>query len=172
MEKLSGEICVFFPDQDKGQRRFRNRPDSRCAGLLPRYDGKPQDQMQQTFCAREQAATPGALVFSTSKGTPYNDSNLLHWDLKPAGRKLGLPWLNWHSLRRTHATLFQFAGGALRDAQAQLGHSKMSTTLEIHTLPMPEQQRVTVEKLSVLMANDGRKEQNPEGLPLASQQIQ
>ncbi len=121
---------------------------------------------------REQAATPGALVFSTSKGTPYNDSNLLHWDLKPAGRKLGLPWLNWHSLRRTHATLFQFAGGSLRDAQAQLGHSKMSTTLEIHTLPMPEQQRVTVEKLSVLMANDGRKEQNPEGLPLASQQIQ
>ncbi len=37
---------------------------------------------------------------------------------------------------------------------------------------MPEQQRATVEKLSVLMANDGRKDQNPEGLPLASEQIQ
>jgi integrase len=100
------------------------------------------------------------------------DSNLLHRDLKPAGRKLGLPWLNWHTLRRTHATLFQFAGGSLRDAQAQLGHSKMSTTLEIYTLPLPEQQRATVEKLSVLMANDGRKRQNQEGLPLTSQQIQ
>ncbi len=121
---------------------------------------------------REQTATPEVLVFHTSKGTPYNDSNLLHRDLKPAGRKLGMPWLNWHTLRRTHATLFQFAGGSLRDAQAQLGHSKMSTTLEIYTLPMPEQQRATVEKLSVLMANDGRKDQNPDGLPLASQQIQ
>jgi integrase len=80
--------------------------------------------------------------------------------------------LNWHSLRRTHATLFQFAGGSLRDAQAQLGHSKMSTTLEIYTLPMPDEQRATIEKLSVLMANDGRKDQNPEGLPLASEQIQ
>src|SRR6266700_6988362 len=68
--------------------------------------------------------------------------------------------------------LFQVAGGSLRDAQTQLGHSKMSTTLEIYTLPIPEQQRATVEKLSVLMANDGRKDQNPDGLPLASQQIQ
>jgi hypothetical protein len=63
-------------------------------------------------------------------------------------------------------------GGSLRDAQAQLGQSKMSTTLEIYTLPIPEQQRTTVEKLSVLMANDGKLEQNPERLPLASQQIQ
>jgi hypothetical protein len=43
------------------------------------------------------------------------------------------------ALRRTHATLFQFAGGSLRDAQAQLGHSKMCTTLEVYTLPIPEQ---------------------------------
>ena len=128
---------------------------------------------------RHKAGNPEELVFHTSKGTPYNDSNLSHRDLKPAGRKLGLPWLNWHTLRRTHATLFQVAGGSLRDAQAQLGHSKMSTTLEIYTLPIPEQQRVTVEKLSVLMANDGRNGQNsgvlepkPEELPLASPQIQ
>ena len=93
------------------------------------------------------------LVFHTSKGTPYSDSDLLHRELKPAGRKLSIPWLNWHTLRRTHATYFQVAGG-VRDAQAQLGHSKMSTTLEIYTLPIPEQQRLAVEKLSVLMAND------------------
>jgi integrase len=113
------------------------------------------------------------LVFHTANGTPYNDSNLLHRHLKPAGHKLGMPWLNWHTLRRTHITLFQVVGGgSLRDAQAQLGHSKMSTTLEIYTLPIPEQQRTTVEKLSVLMANDGKLDQNPERLPLASQQIQ
>jgi hypothetical protein len=37
---------------------------------------------------------------------------------------------------------------------------------------MPAEQRATVEKLSVLMANDGRNGHNPEELPLASQQIQ
>jgi integrase len=108
------------------------------------------------------------LVFHTSNGTPYNDSNLLHRFLKPAGKKLGMFWLNWHTLRRTHITLFQVVGGSLRDAQAQLGHSKMSTTLEIYTLPIPEQQRITVEKLSVLMANDGEFTQNRDDLPLAS----
>jgi len=112
------------------------------------------------------------LVFHTANGTPYNDSNLLHRYLKPAGKKLGMPWLNWHTLRRTHITLFQVVGGSLRDAQAQLGHAKMSTTLEIYTLPIPEQQRVTVEKLSVLMANDGKSDQNSDGLPLATEQIQ
>jgi integrase len=53
---------------------------------------------QKAFNAEE-------LIFRTSRGTPYDDSNLLHRDLKPAGLKLALPWLNWHSLRRTHATL-------------------------------------------------------------------
>ena len=121
---------------------------------------------------RLKAANPQELIFPTSNGTPFNDSNLLHRDLKPAGRKLGMPWLNWHTLRRTHATLFQVAGGSLRDAQAQLGHSKMSTTLEVYTLPIPEQQRTVVEKLAGLMASDGKNDQNPDGLPLASQQIQ
>jgi hypothetical protein len=68
MEKLSGEICVFFPDQDKGQRRFRNRPDSRCAGLLPRNDGKPQDQMQQTFCAPAGSAQACSLTTTRTSG--------------------------------------------------------------------------------------------------------
>jgi integrase len=132
----------------------------------------PQALKQVLLLRREKAANAEELVFRTSRGTPYNDSNLLHRDLKPAGRKLGMPWLNWHTLRRTHATLFQVAGGSLRDAQAQLGHSKMSTTLEVYTLPIPEQQRATVEKLSVLMANDGRNGQNPEGRKLATVQIQ
>jgi len=39
-------------------------------------------------------------------------------------------------------------------------------------LPIPEQQRATVEKLSGLMASDGKLDQNLGGLPLASQQIQ
>jgi len=48
----------------------------------------------------------------------------------------------------------------------------MSTTLEDYTLPIPEHQREAVEKLSVLMANDGKLDQNSEGLPLVTKQIQ
>jgi integrase len=93
------------------------------------------------------------LVFQTRNGTPFSDTNLLHRDLKPAGVALGMPWLSWHTLRRTHATLLQVAGASLRDAQAQLGHSKMSTTLEIYTLPTPAHLREAVENLSQLVTN-------------------
>jgi len=112
------------------------------------------------------------LVFHTSKGTPYSDTNILHRELKPAGRQIGAPWLSWHTFRRTHATLLQLAGGSLKDAQAQLGHSKLSTTLEIYTIPLPAHQREAVAKLSQLVTNGDELEQIAEGLPVLTQQIQ
>lgn len=112
------------------------------------------------------------LVFHTANGTPYNDSNLLHRYLKPAGKKLGMPWLNWHTLRRTHATLLQHAGATLREAKAQLGHSKMSTTLEIYTISIPAAQRKAVENLSDLVTNGDELGQLGGKLPLATERIQ
>jgi integrase len=90
---------------------------------------------------------------NTTEGTPYRDNNLRHRELKPAGVKLGMPWLSWHTFRRTHATLFQAAGGSLKDASAQLGHSKLSTTHEIYTQPLPAHQRIAIEQLSRLVTN-------------------
>lgn len=106
-----------------------------------------------------------SLVFQTRTGKPLNDGNLRKRMLQPAGRKMGLPGIGWHTLRRTHATLLQAAGGSLKDAQAQLGHAKMSTTLELYTQTIPAQRRAAVEKLSVLMANDGQFDKNPEARP-------
>ena len=53
--------------------------------------------------------------------------------------------------RRTHATLLQLAGGSAKDAQAQLGHSQITTTRGIYTIPVPAHQRAAVEKLSQLV---------------------
>ena len=55
--------------------------------------------------------------------------------------------------RRTHATLLQLAGGPAKDAQAQLGHAQITTTLGIYTIPVPAHQRAGVVKLSRLMTN-------------------
>ncbi len=120
----------------------------------------------------EKSASGEHLVFQTRNGTPFSDTNLLHQHLKPVGKKLGMPWLNWHTLRRTHATLFQHAGGTLREAQAQLGHSKMSTTLEIYTISIPAAQRKAVENLSDLVTNGDELAKLGENLPLASERIQ
>ena len=109
------------------------------------------------------------LVFQSRHGNPLSDSNLLHRHLKPTGLKIGAPWLNWHTLRRTHATLLQAAGASLRDAQVQLGHSKMSTTLELYTVPIPAHLREAVENLSQLVTNGDEFGQTAEGVPTTIQ---
>ena len=75
----------------------------------------------------------GALVFSTRLGTPLAAKNLRRRQLHPASQQAGLGSLDWHSLRHTHGTLLHEQGTPLRVAQAQLGHSHMTTTLQIYT---------------------------------------
>ncbi|HUK88726.1 MAG TPA: tyrosine-type recombinase/integrase, partial [Terriglobales bacterium] len=112
------------------------------------------------------------LVFRSRTGKPLNDSNLLHRHLKPAGQAIGAPWLSWHTLRRTHATLLPLVGATPKDAQAQLGHSKISTTMDIYTQPLPAHQREVVEKLSQLVTNGDELRQFAENLPVPTERIQ
>jgi hypothetical protein len=68
--------------------------------------------------------------------------------------------------------LLQHAEATLKEAQAQLGHSKMSTTLEIYTISIPAAQRKTVENLSDLAINGDELGQIGGKLPLATERIQ
>jgi integrase len=79
--------------------------------------------------AESKFAGPDDLVFVSRNGTPLNERNLLRRVLKPAGKKLGIPWLSWHVFRHTHATLGEQIGMALSDRQAQMGHGDVRMTL-------------------------------------------
>lgn len=70
--------------------------------------------------------------------------------IKPAGRQLGLEFLNWSCLRTSHATWLKMAGADVKDAQAQMRHSRASTTLDIYQQFVPESQRRVVDKLTKL----------------------
>jgi integrase len=167
IDLISGQLRVeqaiyrgmVGPPKTKGSRRTLPLPDPIMSTLLV-LRGQVSGRSEQK------------LVFQTQRGTAYSDTNLLHRELKPAGRKVGAPWLSWHTLRRTHATLLQAAGGSLKDASAQLGHSRLSTTHEIYTLPLPAHQRAAVEKLAQLVTNGDESEPSAAGLPVPSQQIQ
>lgn len=91
------------------------------------------------------------LVFqSVQKGWPIRDNNILSWFLKPAGRALGMPWVNWRCLRTSQATWLKIVGADVKDAQAQMRHSRASTTLDIYQQFIPESQKRVVERLSTL----------------------
>jgi integrase len=94
---------------------------------------------------------PDDLVFQSVKdGQPIRDNNILTRYLKPAGRKLGLPFVNWRCLRTSHATWLKMAGADPKDIQGQMRHSRISTTMDIYTQFVPESQRRAVDKLTEL----------------------
>jgi integrase len=95
---------------------------------------------------------PDDLVFqSTATGAPMRDNNVLVRHLKPAGRKLGIGWVNWQVLRRSFATLLKVSGADVKDAQALMRHSRASTTLDIYQQFVPESQRRAIDSLGKLM---------------------
>jgi integrase len=95
---------------------------------------------------------PDDLVFQSVKdGRPMRDNNILSRFIKPAGRKCGLPFVNWRCLRTSHATWLKLAGADVKDAQAQMRHSRASTTLDIYQQFVPERQIEVVGRLNSLM---------------------
>ena len=97
------------------------------------------------------ASGPDDLVFqSLVKGGPMRDNNILTRHIKPAGRKAGIPWVNWQVLRRSFATWLKMAGADVKDAQALMRHSRASTTLDVYQQFIPESERKVVDRLSGL----------------------
>jgi integrase len=94
---------------------------------------------------------PDDLVFqSIQSGRPMRDNNILVRHIKPAGRKLGIGWINWLVLRRSYATWLRMVGTDPRDRQSLMRHSRFTTTAEIYEQDLPESQLRAVEKLSAL----------------------
>jgi integrase len=97
------------------------------------------------------ASGPEDLVFqSLVKGVPMRDNNILVRHIKPAARKLGLPWVNWQVLRRSFATWLKLSGPDVKNAQGLMRHSRASTTLDVYQQFVPESQRRAVERLGQL----------------------
>jgi len=95
---------------------------------------------------------PTDLVFqSVAKGAPMRDNNILCRHIKPAGKQLGMPWVNWLVLRRSYATWLRMIGTDPRDRQSLMRHSRFTTTAEIYEQDLPESQIKAVEKLGSLV---------------------
>ena len=108
------------------------------------------DGLTHTLLARRSRSfntSPEELVFATRKGTPLSANNLHKRQLRPACQQAGIKPVGWHTLRHTHTTLQHRYGTPLRVTQALLGHSRLSTTLEIYTHAPTDAQREAVDRL-------------------------
>ena len=80
-----------------------------------------------------------------------SDHNILSRHIKPAARILGLPWVNWQVLRRSYGTWMVESGADPKAVQAQMRHSRISTTMDIYAQFVPEAQKRAVAKMSEMV---------------------
>jgi integrase len=99
------------------------------------------------------SCAPNDLVFQGLRsGKPMRDNNILTRFIKPAARAIGLPAINWRALRTSHATWMIEAGANPKDVQAQMRHSRTSTTMDIYAQFVPASQRRAIEKMAQMVA--------------------
>ena len=80
------------------------------------------------------------------------DNAILSRFIKPAARKLGLPFVNWKCLRTSRATWLVQAGANPKDVQGLMRHSRISTTMDIYAQMVADSQRQAIAKVTAMVA--------------------
>lgn len=111
--------------------------------LLPQWAVEQLRELRQ----REKWIGAEDPVFSGKSGRPLCENAIIQRHLKPAGAKLGMPWLNWHDLRRTFATLADLEKISIGERKELMGHGRAEMTLHYTHVPS-EQVSEVLERLS------------------------
>jgi site-specific recombinase XerC len=83
-------------------------------------------------------------IFRASTGAPLDAHNIARRYLKPAGTAIGAPWLHWHALRHSAASLADLRPEA---RQRFLGHASAASTAR-YTHPDLEETRTGLETIN------------------------
>ena len=134
-----------YPKTAKGRRRMRLTPEA--VDALKRHRVTQNEQrLQQGSSWRDHG-----LVFCSTVGTPMNPDNLVRRSYKPLLEHAGLPKMPFHCLRHTFASLMM-PNEHPRVVQEMLGHSRVSTTLDIYSHVSQDMQEEAVGRLGALFS--------------------
>lgn len=89
-------------------------------------------QLKDLFKLGINAQDKKQLVFSNTYNKLYQPSRVAQWNTAIC-KANDLRHIKVHGFRHTHATLLHDAGVSMKDVQARLGHSNITTTMDIYT---------------------------------------
>ena len=72
------------------------------------------------------------LIFPNRAGQPMNSSNMVNRYYSPVQDKAKIPWIKFHALRHTTASIMIEQGENIKYIQSQLGHSSPTVTLNVY----------------------------------------
>lgn len=87
-----------------------------------------------------------AWVFRSERGTPLSRDNVLRRCILPKLATIGLSWVNFQVMRRTHSTLMNTLGAEGKLVADQLGHS-LDVNQNVYTKSPVERRKVIVNQL-------------------------
>jgi integrase len=119
------------------------------AGSLREHRTRQLEERLRAGAAWEGRAW-GELVFTDELGRPLAAFHVLR-RFRALLASAGLPTMRYHDLRHGAATLMAAQGVSPRVAMELLGHSQISTTMNIYTHVAPELQRDAADRVSAAL---------------------
>ena len=98
---------------------------------------------------------PSGWLFASRLGTPLNPNHVVTRRLQPLLAELNIERAGMHAFRHSHSSLLIEFGAPLTVAQAQLGHSDLTTTMRAYSHVMPTSQRTAVDHLAKVLDSFG-----------------
>ena len=92
------------------------------------------------------------LLFPNAGGRPLDVRSLVRRSFLPLLEAAGLPRIRFHDLRHTAATLLLGQGVHPKVVAEMLGHSRISTTLDLYSHVTPTMQREATVALDELLS--------------------
>jgi integrase len=145
MQRIDGRLTLVEP-KTKESRRTMSLPTIAIQAL---HEHRVR-QLEERLSAGERWQDHG-LVFCTTRGTPICAVNLSREYHRLLGRH-GLRRIRFHDLRHTCATLLLVQGVDPRVIMDLLGHSQISTTMDIYAHVMPDLRKEAANKMDEVLA--------------------
>ena len=143
--KLDDGTVIIKGPKTARSRRMVDLPPSLALSLR---DHKSNQEVQMILIGRNLRTDD--FIFSHEDGSPLNPNTITH-DFGKVAKKAGFVGLRLHDLRHLHATMLLKMGTHPRIVQERLGHSSITTTLDIYSHTVPGLQKAAAERLDQLL---------------------
>jgi len=129
-----GKIVFEEPKTEKSRRQIALSP----VAVIALREHRQRQEGEHLMLGTKM--TDDDLVFTNPDGTQLLPASVTHAFIKII-RRLGLKGVRFHDLRHTHATLLLRQGVNIKALQERLGHSTITTTLDIYAHVTPGMQK-------------------------------